>query len=482
MNAQQKLSSLISGMLLVSLLGCIGQGKTGYYNLQAMVQAVDANKIYIPLAVIGSGPAGISAAMYGANAGMPTVVFEGNKPGGLLTETTYVENWPGIKSTRGPVIMETIKDQAQGFGVLFVNDSIDSVDFAQWPFVLHTELGHTYHALSVVIATGASPSVLSVPGEQEYWGVGGVNTCAVCHAPLYKGLHVAVVGGGDSAIEEAIQLSSYAKQVTILVRKGTMRASDRMQKLLSGYPNITVRYYVEVQKINGDGNNITGVQLYNHETKSTEDMVLDGLFLAIGHDPNTKLFKGQVPLDAQGYIEPIGRTQCTTIPGVFAAGEVTDKVYRQAGISAGQGSIAGIDAANFLKELGFNALIEQTLKPYLFTTQRAEKKNVVTVVQNMDEWEEKVVRSTLPVIVDFYADYCPSCMQMLPAFQAAAQQFEGKVSFVKIDTETATDVAEKMYVLRVPTMLIMKNGQVAARYNETMTFKELVEFVQKFVS
>ena len=482
MNTVQKSSIFMVLLLVASLLGCeFNNQKSAGYDLKKVIDNPDFEKTYIPLAVLGSGPAGSSAAIYGANARTLSVVFEGNKPGGLLTETTFVENWPGIKSTRGPVIMDNVREQAQSFGAIFVNDTIEKVDFSQWPFVLHTEQGKTYHAFAVVIATGASPRRLNVPGEQEYWGVGGVNTCAVCHAPLYKGQDVVVVGGGDSAIEEAMQLSPYAKKVTILVRKNAMRASQRMQSLLSGYPNIEVVYNREVQKIVGDEGGVTSLEILNNATQELDTMPIGGVFLAVGHVPNTALFKDFIKMDDEGYIIPRGRTQQTSIPGIFAAGEVTDKLYRQAGVSAGQGIIAGMDATAFLKELGFSTQAEQALSSVLYNPDQDDKKGAVLEISDLKTFEETVLKSKVPVIVDFWADYCPSCLQMIPTFNAVSKLFKNDVLFVKVDADAASDIAKKFFVLRVPALLVFKDGSIVARYNETMGIKELTEFVRRFI-
>ncbi len=191
------------------------------------------------MVIIGSGPAGLTAGLYGARAKKKTLIIEGTKPGGLLTETSYVENWPGYKAILGKDLMAGIQEQVERLGASFIDDSVEKVDFSQWPFVITTDDGKIIYALPVVIATGASPSPLNMPGEKEYWGK-GVTTCAICDAPFYNDKEVVVIGGGDSAVAEAIQLSAYAKKITILVRKDKMRAAAANQDLLAGYKHISV--------------------------------------------------------------------------------------------------------------------------------------------------------------------------------------------------------------------------------------------------
>ena len=315
----------------------------------------------VPALVIGSGPAGNAAALYLARSGIGKVlVITGSKPGGLLTETTWVENWPGIERALGPDIMQRSKEQAERFGVEFVYGSVESVNFSQWPFAATLEDGKTIKALSVVIATGASPRKLGVPGEDTYWAH-GVTSCAKCDAPFFKGKNVIVVGGGDSAIEEASILSPYAKEVTILVRKARMRAAAIGQTHLGELSNVKVLYNHKVQKITGDGKEVTGVELLNSQTGETSSIPIDGVFLAIGHIPNSVPFRDVIKLVKGGYIKVLGRGQQTSICGVFAAGDVEDAEYKQAGTAAGDGIKAGLDAVSFLHSLGMTKEIAEQL-------------------------------------------------------------------------------------------------------------------------
>ena len=449
------------------------------------VGSFDLNKVFakdniVPIAVLGSGPAGLSAAIYGARGNTKTVVIEGDKPGGLLTDTTDVENWPGIPSAMGPAIMEQVKGQAEQFGAVFLADSVEKVDFSQWPFVLKTEDERTLHALAVIIATGATPRTLGIPGEQEYWGK-GVSTCAVCDARFYKGEDVIVIGGGDSAAEEAMQLAPYAKSVTIMVRKEYMRAAGRMQDLLKGVKNISIKYNVEVKEVKGDDTHVTAVKVYNNKTNEISDMPLTGVFLAIGHIPNSQLFSKFVKTDPNGYIELEGRSQKTSIPGVFAAGDVEDHVYRQAGVASGSGIKAALDAFNFLMDLGYNAAFEKKLQEQgkLFTVKKKKSENVVTSLNSISAFDQAIAQDK-PVVVDFWAEFCPSCVQMIPVFEEVAAEFKDAMHFYKVDLgEKALEPLMRTYGIEaIPLLLIFKSGKVVARQEGAMSRPALREFLQ----
>lgn len=440
---------------------------------------LDDKKNVFPIVIIGSGPAGLTAGLYGARAKKKTLIIEGTKPGGLLTETSYVENWPGFKAILGKDLMNGIREQVERLGAKFIDDSVEKVDFSQWPFAITTDDGKIMYALTVIIATGASPSPLNIPGEKEYWGK-GVTTCAICDAPFYNGKDVVVIGGGDSAVAEAIQLAAYAKKITILVRKDKMRAAAASQDLLIGYKHISVLYNVEPKEILGDSTHVTGIKLFNNKSQEAFEMPIDGVFLAVGHKPNTGLFKGEVELDKNGYIVLKNHTAATSVPGIFAAGDVEDHRYRQAIVSAGHGSAAALDADAFLNEIGFNADIAARLQD----TQLAAVNvlpSMVKHVASLSEFEQEIANTSKPVFVDFYADYCPSCMQMLPHFTAVAQQFNEYAVFISVDVSALPDIANKYYVNKIPCLLIFKDGSLAARYATVMSKKELCELAAEYV-
>ncbi len=284
------------------------------------MSALTGKSNVVPIAVIGSGPAGLSAATYAGRSKHQTIVFEGHKPGGLLMDTTWVDNWPGSAPAMGPDIIEGLRTQAEKAGAIFLPYAVKSVDFSVWPYALTTEEGLTFYALSVVIATGATPKTLNVPGEKEYWGH-GVTACAVCDAPFFRGEEVVVIGGGDSAVEQAIQLAPYAKKITVLIRKNRMRAAQSMQDRIKNYEHISLHYHVDVLEIVGNNEGVTGVKLYNNKTENEEFLPATGVFLAIGHTPNSSMFKDKLEVEFDGYIRTMSKSQETSVSGVFVPGK-----------------------------------------------------------------------------------------------------------------------------------------------------------------
>ena len=303
--------------------------------------------------IIGSGPAGYTAAIYAARADLKPVIYTGLEPGGQLTTTTDVDNFPGYpKGIDGPKMMDELKEQAERFGTEVKIDFISKVEFSKNKGSLHkvfSQDGTEIEAKTIIICTGASAKYLGLPSEQKLIG-GGVSACAVCDGFFYKNQEVAVVGGGDTAVEEATYLAKICSKVTMIVRKDHLRASKAMQNRITKYPNISILYNHEVEEVIGD-NVVMGLKTINNLTKETSEIKITGLFLAIGHTPNTEIFKGQINMDESGYIITEPKSTITNIPGVFAAGDVQDKEYRQAVTAAGTGCMAALDAERYLQEI-----------------------------------------------------------------------------------------------------------------------------------
>ena len=299
---------------------------------------------------IGSGPAGYTAAIYAARADLKPVVYTGMEPGGQLTTTTEVDNFPGYpEGVDGPTMMVQLQQQAERFGTEVRIGMATAVEFAKEIGGVHRvtiDNEKEIHANTVIISTGATAKYLGLPSEQRLRG-GGVSACAVCDGFFYKGQDVAIVGGGDTAAEEATYLANICKSVTMLVRKDHMRASKAMQHRVTATPNIDLRYNTEIDEVIGD-QVVEGLRMVNNQTGEKEEIAITGLFIAIGHKPNTEIFKGQLDMDEAGYLITDGKSTKTNIPGVFASGDVQDKEYRQAVTAAGTGCMAALDAERYL--------------------------------------------------------------------------------------------------------------------------------------
>ena len=306
------------------------------------------------LLIIGSGPAGYTAGIYAARAGLKPVLVSGTQVGGQLTITTEVENFPGFpEPIQGGDLMQRMRKQAQNLGVQIIDDTITEIDFEHRPFVCSSENANSFVGDSLIIATGASARWLGLPSEEKFRGF-GVSACATCDGFFYRNRDVAVVGGGNSALEEAIYLTNFAKNVTIIHRRDAFRADKTMQERVAQNHKINVVWNCVVEEVLGTENplGVTGLKLKNVKTDNTTELAVDGVFIAIGHHPNTDLVKGHLKLDSEGYIIT-GENSCeTSIKGIFAAGDVRDPQYRQAIIAAGSGCMAALEAEKYLNELG----------------------------------------------------------------------------------------------------------------------------------
>lgn len=304
--------------------------------------------------IIGSGPAGYTAALYAARANLEPVLFAGLQPGGQLMITTDVENYPGFpQGIMGPAMMSLFREQAVRFGTRVVDQEVTKVELSQRPFRIY-QGDEEQLAETVIVATGASAKWLGLPSE-TYFGGFGVSACATCDGFFFRNKHVAVVGGGDTAMEEANYLTRHASKVSLIHRRNEFRASKIMQERVLKNPKIEVLWNTAIEEIKGETQphrRVTGMTLRNTETEATEEKAIDGVFIAIGHKPNSDLFRGVLPMDANGYLITEPHSTRTNIPGVFVSGDVADHFYRQAVTAAGTGCMAAIDAERFLEEHG----------------------------------------------------------------------------------------------------------------------------------
>jgi len=311
------------------------------------VESFMTDTVHHHLIILGSGPSGYTAAIYAARANLKPVVIQGQQAGGQLTTTTDVDNYPGYKDgVQGPEMMEDFKAQAERFGTEIIWDHIHDADLSKRPFTLHGDDG-VYTCDALIIATGASAKYLGLPSEDAFAGR-GVSACATCDGFFYRGKDVAVVGGGDTAVEEAIYLANLCNKVTLIHRRDALRAEPIMQDKLLSTDNIDVAWNSTTEEILGDDTGVTGIRLKSTLDGSVRDLDVHGVFIAIGHKPNTDFLNGQLETDAAGYLMTKGRSTVTNIEGVFAAGDVADPVYRQAVTSAGEGCKAALDAERWL--------------------------------------------------------------------------------------------------------------------------------------
>jgi len=302
--------------------------------------------------IIGSGAAGYTAAIYAARANMKPILVNGQQPGGQMTITTDVENYPGFKNViQGPWLMEQMKAQAESVGTKIISDTITECNFKSKPFELIGDSKSIYHGKTIIIATGATARWLGIKSEEKFKGY-GISACATCDGFFFKNKIVAVVGGGNTAVEEALYLTLHAKKVLLIHRRNKLRAEKILQERLFKNKKIEIIWDSVVEKIHGNENpkKVTGISINNTKTKKLKSINLDGVFIAIGHDPATNIFKNKVKLDKEGYVLTESGTTKTNVPGVFAAGDVTDKVYRQAVTAAGMGCMAALDAEKYIAE------------------------------------------------------------------------------------------------------------------------------------
>lgn len=428
------------------------------------------------LVVIGSGPAGYTAAIYAARANLKPFMFAGYQagglPGGQLMTTTEVENFPGFPDgITGPQLMDQMKLQALRWGSEIVTEDVISVDFQQFPFVIQSE-ERTVKAHSVVIATGATAKRLGLPSEKEFWSR-GISACAICDGatPIFKNEELAVVGGGDSAAEEAVYLTKYGSHVHLLVRSEQMRASKAMQDRVMRNPKVTVHWQTEVVDVFGD-TQLQGLKIRNRQTLEIQELQVRGLFYAIGHQPNTQLFTQQLDLDGMGYILTQPDSVSTNIPGVYAAGDVQDHEFRQAITAAGTGCMAALLAERWLSsqdlinEFHQSEASEQTedgTHPPEYKLSAAFDPNT-TRHQGAFALRKLFHESDRIIVVKYASPTCGPCHILQPILSRVIDEFEGQVHYVEIDIAEDPDIAESASITGTPTVQVFQDKSLLREF------------------
>lgn len=427
---------------------------------------VEGEPVY-PVVVLGGGIGALSASLYLGRAELQPVVIEGHTPGGLLTQSHSVQNWPGEMEIAGHLLTEKMRRQAVANGAQFCAEEVIAVDFSKRPFTIQVrstdgkEKIRSLRAEACIIAMGTAPNYLGVPGEtgpRGYWGK-GVSNCAICDGNLYKGLRVGVVGGGDAAVLEALYLSNIAKEVVLFVRKDHLRAGEKKRvETLLAKPNVRVMFNTQVAEIKGDGNSVQGVVLKKEKGKK-EQMRLDGLFLAIGSRPNSQLFKEALEMDSEGYIL-VENGQQTSVEGVYAVGDIVDPIFKQAISAAGDGAKAALQVQQYVSDrmngLAFKKEIEKETAPKALAE--------VIEIRSLAQFEKELEDSQGAIVVDFYATWCGPCKRVAPYFDEAAERLAGKVKFLKVNVDQLHDLSDTYNIRSMPTALLVDgNGDVLDR-------------------
>ena len=492
-------------LFTVMLGGCFEhKGCCDHHDLPSAATLLKQDASIKPVVIVGGGVAGLTAANYLLQANIPCIVLEGPKPGGALAQSDSVRNWPGVFNAPGVEITRTLKDQVVHNGGVVQAGTLTAIDSKQWPFVLtlRDEAGstQTIKTFSCIIAMGTEPNYLGIPGEtgkDGYWGR-GVTNCAVCDGALFKNKVVAVVGGGDSAMLEATYLAGLAKKVYVLMRRDVTRANDvRKINTLKAMSKVTFMYNTEVTAVRGNGEVVGDIEIINNKTKAVSKLSVDGLFLAIGSTPNTKLLQGQCDLDKAGYMCLI-TGQESSVHGLFAAGDVCDPNTKQAVTASAMGCSAALQAKTFLEERGYQPAQETVAAESAVVVEKKAPAVVGSKDKKDDTWVPKITSlsharelidnaANKLMVVDVYGDFCMPCRKMMPIVDELAQYYDHQVCFTKLDIASSTfDVNEFSQlvkterIMQVPTFLFIKNGKVVQRSLGSMSKGEFAKLIEQY--
>lgn len=441
------------------------------------------------LVIIGSGPAGYTAAIYAGRANLKPVVFEGYQMGGIaggqLMTTTEVENFPGFpEGITGPQLMDRMKAQAARWGAQLITEDVTSVDLSQRPFTVRSQ-DREIRTHSIVIATGATAKRLNLPGEQEYWNQ-GISACAICDGatPIFKNVELAVIGGGDTAAEEAVYLTKYGSHVHLLVRSDKLRASKAMQERVLNHPKITIHWHTEAIAAYGEDGFLRGLNIKNNTTAEEGTLEVRGLFYAIGHTPNTQIFQGQIDLDTVGYVVVKPGSVETSVEGVYAAGDVQDHEFRQAISAAGTGCMAAMLAERWLSAEGLaqeytQAESEQPAVETDTQTPKADTEETfdANAMRHRGSYALRKLYhdSDRLLVVKYVSPTCGPCHMLKPILNKVVDEFEGQIHFIEIDIAEDPEIAESAGVVGTPTLQLFKDK---AKVGELRGVKQKSEYRQ----
>ncbi|MBX9744153.1 MAG: FAD-dependent oxidoreductase [Chlamydiales bacterium] len=457
-----------------------------------LLQALFAKEIETnvqPVVILGGGVGALTSALYLSRAGTEPILVEGANPGGLITQSHAVENWPGELEISGSDLTQKMRSQVMKNGAIFLSEEVVKVDFSKRPFVITTrslaqpDQTRQIRADACIIAMGTQSNYLGVPGEtglEGYWGK-GVSNCAICDGSFYKDRTVGIVGGGDAAVLEGLYLSQIAKKVYLFLRKDAFKAGETKRlKALLAKPNVQVLYETQVVEILGNGEHLTHVSVEKAKTKEPFLIALDGLFLAIGSKPNTQIFQDQLNVTSAGYIELI-EDQQTSVPGVFAVGDIVDPVYKQAIVASADGAKAAIQAQKYLfdrmaqivnlpkihpksNEIASSQTETRVVKKEAAASYLASLPEGAIEIHSKEQFDQELLGNQIPVIIDFYAPWCGPCKKIAPRFEHSASEFSGKMKFLKVNVDKFYGLSQSYQVTAMPTVVVLDSkGSIVDR-------------------
>lgn len=429
----------------------------------------------VPILIIGGGPAGMSSAIYTARSRIPTLVIDNQEE--VLGGESLVENWPGLISIKRKDLFAALIKQGKRFGAQLLQDSVESIDVDTWPFKVSTKNGHTLNALAVIIATGSQSHHEKIEGQDEYLGK-GVALCSYCDAPKARGKDVVIAGRLSVAIAEAANIAPYANQVFIVTPDLEPSLTAQKREKIRNLSNISFIYGTKIVEIRGNESAVTSVVMKKMDTNEIENKPIDMVFVSSYHQGNTQIVP-TLPQDEDNYLLTSPGTQQVQ-PGIFVAGEATDRKYRQAGVSSGDGIKAGVDAILFNREIGINEAVLDSLKPQLFEQLKPSVTSRVYRAHSKDELLSIIQRPNTIIVALLHMHGCPACKAMLPVFERVGSNFRSKrIFFVTAELGECPGIDETFNIQSVPTTLIFSEGKIRNSFSGSMTDEQFIDFIGK---